>query len=204
MNILHLASRLIERELKGSFSDCRTSIQKRKLCGTVARNVNAFKGEREFHTGLISCCFFCVFSVETTSGRLLRLDIQSDSKARSNRWQCQQWCTFNSMIRSFRFNLLLLLLWFTDGKLSHHFNDRDVFWTKKYYLHTLKLVWAFGIDEPPYSRFEHVLTNALQPNKDRLSRYLTVASRDWSGRSCRADAFSFVRTPSQNKKLDFE
>lgn len=62
MNILHLASRLIERELKSSFSDCRTSIQKRKLCGTVARNVNAFKGEREFHTGLISCCFF-VFSV---------------------------------------------------------------------------------------------------------------------------------------------
>ena len=50
---------LIERELKSSLIDCRTSRQKQKLCATVARIVKAFKGEREFHTGLISCCFLC-------------------------------------------------------------------------------------------------------------------------------------------------
>lgn len=151
--------------------------------------------------------FFCVFSVETTSGRLLRLDIQSDSKARSNRWQCQQWCTLNSMTLSFLFKLLyfiviIIMIYWWGTFLS--FQWQRCILNKKYYLHTLKLVWAFGIDEPPYSRFEHVVTNALKPNKDRLSRYLIVASRDWSGRPCRADAFSFVRTPSQNKKLDFE
>lgn len=59
MNILHFASRLIERELKSSFSDCRTSRQKQKLRATVARIVKAFKEEREFHTGLISCYFLC-------------------------------------------------------------------------------------------------------------------------------------------------